>query len=101
YEDFAPFVDYPGHVVNCPLQVGAQTLTPAEAATLFKRPYMGGMERKGTLATGTPEQIRAEAQAVIANAPAQFVLAADCTVPNDTPWDNLKMAIDVAHNHRK
>ncbi|MCL4251448.1 MAG: hypothetical protein KJ065_25075 [Anaerolineae bacterium] len=101
YEDFAPFVDYPGHIVNSPLQVGDQMLTPAEAAALFKRPYMGGMERKGTLATGTPEQIRAEAQAVIAGAPDHFMLAADCTVPNDTPWDNLKTAIDVAHNHRK
>ncbi|MBE0690761.1 MAG: hypothetical protein IH587_11635 [Anaerolineae bacterium] len=101
YDDFTPFVDYPGHIVNCPLQVGDDVLTPAEAARLFKRPYMGGMERKGVIATGTPEQIRQTAEAVIAQAPSHFVLAADCTVPNDTSWDNLKAAIDVAHTGRK
>ncbi|MCC6612954.1 MAG: hypothetical protein IT320_05705 [Anaerolineae bacterium] len=101
YDDFTPFVDYPGDIVNCPLDVGDRTLTPGEAAALFKRPYMGGMERKGVIATGTPEQIQTTAAAVIAGAPDHFVLAADCTVPNDTPWDNLKAAIDTAHARHK
>jgi len=30
-------------------------------------------------------------------APECFILAANCTVPGDTPWDNLQAAIDVAH----
>ncbi len=97
YDDFSRFVDYPGDVVNCPLTVGDRTLTPAEAARLFGRPYMGGLERLGTLATGTPDQVRAEAEAVLRAAPERFILAADCTVPADTPWDNLKAAIDAAH----
>ena len=97
YDDFSPFVDYPGTVVNCPLQVGARQLSPKDAAELFKRPYMGGLERKGAIAHGTPEQIRAEVKRVIENAPARFILGADCTVPSETPWDNLKIAIDTAH----
>jgi uroporphyrinogen decarboxylase len=101
YDDFTPFLDYPGDIVNCPLKVGEKTLTPAEAAKLFKRPYMGGMERKGILATGTPDQVRQAAEAVLHNAPERFVLAADCTVPNDTPWDNLRAAIDVAHAYSR
>jgi uroporphyrinogen decarboxylase len=98
YDDVAPFVDYPGHIVNCSLEVGERTLTTREAAELFKRPFMGGMERKGVLATGSKAQIQAAAEAVLAQAPDRFVLAADCTVPAETPWANLRAAIDVAHH---
>jgi len=100
YDDFTPFLDYPGDIVNCPLKLGTRTISPREAADLFQRPYMGGMERKGILATGTPEQIRRAAETVLEQAPDQFVLAADCTVPNDTPWDNLKTAIETAHRRK-
>ncbi len=101
YDDFSPFLDYPGHVVNCPLKVGGKPITPKEAARLFNRPFMGGLERKGLLATGTPAQVRQAAEAVLREAPDRFILAADCTVPSETPWDNLKAAIDTAHTFRK
>jgi uroporphyrinogen decarboxylase len=101
YAGLAPFIDYPGHVVNCSLKVGAQALNPRGAADLFGRPFMGGLERLGVLATGTPAEIRRASQQVLVTAPERFILAADCTVPGDTPWDNLKAAIDAAHEHRR
>ena len=101
YDNLTPFLDYPGHVVNSSLKVGDQTLTPKEASQLFGRPFMGGMERKGILATGTSEAIRQAGADVIAQAPERFILAADCTVPGDTPWENLRTAIETAHQHRK
>jgi uroporphyrinogen decarboxylase len=97
YDSFAPFLDYPGTVVNSPLKLGARWLTPTEASALFKRPYMGGLDRKGILMSGTPEQIRQAVNAVIAQAPPRFILGADCTVPGEIPWDNLKIAIEAAH----
>ncbi len=97
YDDLTPFLDYPGHVVNCSLHVGNRELTPKQAAELFGRPFMGGLERKGVLATGTPEQVRRAALDVVRNAPERFILAADCTVPGDTSWDTLKAAVDAAH----
>jgi uroporphyrinogen decarboxylase len=97
YDDFSPFLDYPGDVVNCPLKLGGKAISPQEAARLFGRPYMGGLERKGVLATGTPEQVRRAAQAVLRSAPDRFILGADCTVPSETAWENLKTAIDTAH----
>ena len=97
YDDLAPFVDYPGHVVSCPLEVGGKNMTPKEASALFGRPFMGGLERKGVLATGSPGRFAAPPKAVLAEAPERFILAADCTVPGDTSWDNLAAAIDVAH----
>lgn len=97
YDDLSPFLDYPGQVVNCSLKVGGRRLQPREAAELFGRPFMGGLERKGVIATGSPAEIGQAAQAALAEAPERFILAADCTVPGDTPWDNLKTAIDTAH----
>jgi uroporphyrinogen decarboxylase len=97
YDDFSPFLDYPGTVVNSPLKLGQRRVTPTAASEMFRRPYMGGLERTGLLARGTPEQVRDAARAVIAQAPPRFILAADCTVPSETPWANLKAAIDAAH----
>ncbi len=101
YADFSPFLDYPGTVVSSPLKLGPRRLTPREAAALFQRPYLGGLERLGEIAHGRPEQIRQAVEAVIAQAPARFILGADCTVPGDAPWDNLKLAIDTAHAARR
>ncbi len=101
YDTFSHVLDYPGDIVNSPLKVGDKKLTPKEAVQMFKRPYMGGLERKGTLATGTPAQIQREVEAVLRDAPARFILAADCTVPSETPWTNLKGAIDTAHAHTR
>jgi uroporphyrinogen decarboxylase len=98
YSDYSPFLDYPGQVVNCSLKLAERSLTPREAAQLFGRPFMGGMERKGILASGTPQDIRQAAENVLAQAPERFILAADCTVPSETPWENLKTAINTAHH---
>jgi uroporphyrinogen decarboxylase len=107
YDDITPFLNYPpgplggagagGHVVNCALEVCHNRLTPEQASDLFNRPFMGGLERKGVLATGSPAEVRRAAQAVLAQAPERFILAADCTVPGDTSWDNLRAAVDAAH----
>jgi uroporphyrinogen decarboxylase len=88
-------------VVNSSLKLGDQILTPKEVSQMFGRPFMGGMERKGVLATGNSEEIRQAATGVLAQAPERFILAADCTVPGDTSWENLKTAIETAHRYRK
>ena len=100
YDDLTPFLDYPGQVVNCNPQVGQGKLSGAEITKMFGRPYMGGLERKGVLATGNREAVRQAVQSVLQEAPQRFILAADCTVPSETPWDNLKTAIDTAHNFK-
>ncbi len=100
YSDLSPFLDYPGPVVNCSLQVGERRMSPREASQLFGRPFMGGMERKGVIATGSAQAIRRAVGAVLELAPERFILAADCTVPSETPWENLKTAIETAHRYR-
>ena len=100
YDDLTPFLDYPGHVVNSSLKIGERTMTPIDISQLFGRPFMGGMERKGVLATGNSDEIRRAATDVLTRAPERFILAADCTVPSDTSWENLRTAIETAHQYR-
>jgi uroporphyrinogen decarboxylase len=101
YGDLTPFLDYPSHVVNCSLKLGERTLSAREVSELFKRPFMGGLERKGLIATGNAETIRMNVQELLEQAPAHFILAADCTVPSETPWEHLITAIAAAHQFRK
>jgi uroporphyrinogen decarboxylase len=98
YANLDLFLEYPGHVVNISPEVGDKTLTMAQIAEFFGRPVMGGMNRLGALATGTEADVRAAAREALSDSPERFVLGADCTVPGDTPWENLKTAIDEAHN---
>jgi uroporphyrinogen decarboxylase len=102
YADLAPFTGYPGHVVNTSLELtGGKHTTAREVARLYNRPFMGGLERKGVIARGTPAEIKAAVIKAIHEAPERFVLGADCTVPPETPWDNIKLAIQTAHEvHR-
>jgi uroporphyrinogen decarboxylase len=97
YADLTPFRRYPGRVVSTSLALESRTLTAREVEAQFGRPVMGGLERKGVLATGPAEAIRAAVTEALADRPEGFILAADCTVPSDTPWDHLKLAVDLAH----
>jgi uroporphyrinogen decarboxylase len=101
YDDLSPFLEYRGQVVNASLHLGDRTLTPEQVSELFGRPFMGGLERKGVIATGSPQEIRRAVEGVLALAPERFILGADCTVPGDTPWENLKTAIETAHQYRR
>jgi uroporphyrinogen decarboxylase len=100
YDDLTPYLDYPGHVVNCSLKVGSEEMTSKQASELFGRPFMGGLERKGIIATGSEDDVRVAVRGVLADAPDKFILGADCTVPSGTPWENLRTAIETAHSYR-
>ena len=101
YDDIAPFVDYPGDVVSFGLELAGKPVSPKRASELFGgRPYLGGLDRLDVIAKGTEDEVRAAVLDVLADAPDRFILGADCTVPSDTPWDNLKVAIQTAHEYR-
>ncbi len=97
YDDLTPFLDYPGQVVNCNPHVGEEKLSGQEIAAMFGRPFMGGLERKGVIATGSQAEVKREVERVLRQAPDKFFLAADCTLPNDVSWDNIRTAISTAH----
>jgi uroporphyrinogen decarboxylase len=101
YDDLTPFLDYPGQLVNCNPHVGDQELAGQEIAEMFGRPFMGGLDRHGIIATGSEEEIIEEVERVLEKAPEKFFLAADCTLPSDVAWDNIKTAISTAHTYRR
>lgn len=97
YDDLTPFLDYPGHVINVSTEIGGRSLSPATLSKQFGRPYLGGMNRLGALASGSEDEVRIAARQVLSDAPPRFILGADCTVPASTPWQNLRAAVEEAH----
>ena len=97
YANYDAYPDYPGHVINCNTQLIDHQISGQEITKLFKRPFMGGMDRHGIIGKGSPAEVEAEIRKVVKGAPDRFILGADCTVEADTNWDRLKHAISVAH----
>jgi uroporphyrinogen decarboxylase len=101
YRDFRlRFQDYPGQVVNVPLTADDKPLSLRQAADMFRRPVMGGLNRLGVLSTGSPEEVKKATVEALQDAPANVILGADCTVSPSTPRENLRMAIRTAHEYR-
>jgi uroporphyrinogen decarboxylase len=101
YADLSPYSGYPGHIVNTSLELVGKEISAKEVARMFGRPFMGGLNRKGVIATGPAEAIQKAVHEAIDAAPDRFILGADCTVPAETPWENLRTAIQAAHDYRR
>jgi uroporphyrinogen decarboxylase len=99
YTDLSPFVDYPGHVVNCNPQLKGSRLTWTEIARMFGRPCMGGMDRHDPVWSGGQAEIGRAVTRALDEASRPFMLGADCTLPADVTWDNIRAAIDAAHKY--
>lgn len=105
YGDLSPFPDYPGHVINFGHRLGSKDVSGKEISRIFGRPFMGGLDRNGVMATGSEDDIRKSVEEVLANKPDKFILGADCTLPGEidqkTLWKNAKTAISAAHEYSK
>ena len=73
YEEFdLRFQDYPGQVVNVPLAADHKPLSLRQAADIFKRPIMGGLDRHGVLSTGRPDEVKRATLEVLKERSGQF-----------------------------
>lgn len=96
------FTDYPASIINVPLNFSdGSTLNLKEAQQRFGRPIFGGLERLGVIAKGSVEEAKAAVDKVLENAPNNFILGADCTVPGETDWEKLRAVIDYTHTWRQ
>jgi uroporphyrinogen decarboxylase len=102
YDGLQAYTSYPGKVVNTPISLADGTpVATKDMAALFKRPIMGGLNRKAEIAGGTPEELHAAVDQALKVAPPNFILGADCTIPNTTDWDILRSVIQRAHTYPK
>ena len=97
YDDLTPFTSYPGQIVNTPNVVAGAAFTPKDADNLFHRIVLGGLERKGVINKGTPEEVVAEVERVLQDRPERFILGAECTIDRETAIENIRAAIHTAH----
>ncbi|MFN8354903.1 MAG: uroporphyrinogen decarboxylase family protein [Spirosomataceae bacterium] len=100
YDDLTPFLDYPGHIVNCSLKINSQLFSTKDIYKLFKRPVFGGMEKKGSICTSNTDLILENVKEVIQNAPEKFILGAECALPCSNNWQQIRQAVDMAHTQR-
>jgi uroporphyrinogen decarboxylase len=101
YNQIQKFVSYPGSIINPPVRLAdGSAVKTKDVQQVFGRPVMGGLDRKGILAKGKPEEIKLEVDRVLQEAAPNFILAADCTVPGEVPWQTLRAVIDYAHDWR-
>jgi uroporphyrinogen decarboxylase len=101
YDDLTPFVDYPTQAVNCCLNVKGKRRTPSYMYELFNKPFMGGIEKRGIISSGTQEQIQQAVSEVIDEASEKFLLGSSCTLPANIDWKKVRTAVNVAHGYSR
>ena len=98
YDDLTPFLSYPGQIVNAPNVVNGKPFTPTDAEKLFKRVILGGLERKGVINKGKPEEVTEAMKTLLRENKGRLIVGAECTVDyNSTPIENIRAAVHAAH----
>lgn len=101
YATIDDYTDYPASIINPPIHLTKGELDLKHVAKVFNRPVFGGLDRLGIIAKGSVEEAKAEVDRILTNAPDNFILGADCTIPSDTDVDKLRAVIDYAHTWRQ
>jgi uroporphyrinogen decarboxylase len=82
--------DFPVHAINW-AALGQNNPSVGSAYCLTQRALIGGVDELGTLQTGTPEQVVAEAQeAIRTTGGRRFLLTPGCGTAMDVPAANLR-----------
>jgi uroporphyrinogen decarboxylase len=86
------YADYPSHAVNWAVTLNNPGLT--EGYALFKRAVVGGMDNRGVIVDGSPQEIEDAVRQVIAGfGTRHLIVGADCTVPTGIPVENIRIAV--------
>ncbi len=98
FDDLTRFADYPGQIVNTPFELDGKAFSTTDAAKLFNRPVLGGLERKGEIVSAREEDMAAIAGKALDEGPeGRIMLGAECTV-SDAPLENIHAAVYAAHH---
>ena len=100
--DLTRYADYPCDAVNWGIY--SDNISLEEGRKLFAgKTILGGLDdRDGVLVHGTKEQIeRRVAELMDEMKGYPFILGADCTLPTDIPYDNIRAAIEATRKHAR
>ena len=61
---------------------------------------LGGLNNRGVVKDGTFEQLKAEVDAILEQAPRNFIFGADDSLPNDVDQEKVRRIVDYIHNWR-
>lgn len=99
FDDLTRFADYPGQIVNTPIDLNGTPFTMKDGEKLFGRPVLGGLERKGAINKVSPEEVEALVRKAIEEGPAgKLMIGAECTV-SSAPIENIHAAVSAAHHY--
>lgn len=97
YADLSPFLDYPGQIVNCSTKLGDGFISPKEISSMFARPFMGGLQKRGPITTGNLDDLTHTVKEALAEAPERYIIGAECALLGEVDWKKVRKAVDLAH----
>jgi len=90
---------YPGNVVNWAATAQHNVPLPG-GKKLFNRPILGGLDNRGVIVDGTPDDIRRAVHEVISSfGPKGLIIGADCTLPTEINIENIHAAVEAARSY--
>jgi uroporphyrinogen decarboxylase len=89
-------MDYPVAAINWSVQ-GEGNSSLGDAKAKIEKAVMGGVDERGALVTGAPEHVRSQVRDAIDQTSGRgFLLAPGCSIPPNTPKENLRAAVEAA-----
>jgi uroporphyrinogen decarboxylase len=91
--------NYPGHVFNWAV-TAPLNLSLLSGKKLFNRTVLGGMDNRGVLVSGSPQEIESAVHQIIRTVgPRNLIIGADCTLPTEVSIDNIRIAIEATASY--
>ncbi len=98
YDDLTRYADYPGQIVNTPIDLNGTPFTMKDGEKLFNRPVLGGLERTGAINKVSPAEVEALVKQALEEGPeGRLMIGAECTV-SSAPLENIQAAVAAAHH---
>lgn len=93
------YSNYPGDVINW--AATAQNNIPlVDGKKLFDRTILGGLDNRGIIVNGTPEEIRQSVHDIITDfGPKGLIIGADCTLPTEIDIANIRAAVEATDDY--
>lgn len=93
------YTNYPGNAVNW-AATSQNNIPLAAGKKLFNRTILGGLDNRGVIVNGSPEEIRQKVHEIVNTfGPEHLIIGADCTLPTEINIDNIRTAVEAAHMH--